>query len=232
MSAVGASRAAAMARSKRAAAEVARVERTTPEARKRKREKRRRIEDGRIGEEKEATTGSKRRRKQTFEPESADSGRGWDVLGTQSQESQPEPDDSQCERADAHSQESPAVVMLRRVGGFVANVIRTANPFMSPSSKAAPADAAEDRPGEPRRGTGTGTGSRRRRRRRRKTKEKERRGDAEMMKENEADVVAEIAKNAATTHQRMGEGGAGRGGGNSPRVSTSAQGRERADSMA
>ena len=191
VSAVGASRAAAMARSKRAAAEVARVERTTPEARKRKREKRRRIEDGRIGEEKEATTGSKRRRKQTFEPESADSGRGWDVLGTQSQESQPEPDDSQCERADAHSQESPAVVMLRRVGGFVANVIRTANPFMSPSSKAAPADAAEDRPGEPRRGTGIRTGSRRRRRRRRKTKEKERRGDAEIMNENEADVVAE-----------------------------------------
>ena len=191
VSAVGASRAAAMARSKRAAAEVARVERTTPEARKRKREKRRRIEDGRIGEEKEATTGSKRRRKQTFEPESADSGRGWDVLGTQSQESQPEPDDSQCERADAHSQESPAVVMLRRVGGFVANVIRTANPFMSPSSKAAPADAADDRPGEPRRGTGIRTGPRRRRRRRRKTKEKERRGDAEMMNENEADVVAE-----------------------------------------
>ena len=74
VSAVGALRAAAMARSKRAAAEVARVERTTPEARKRKREKRRRIEDGRIGEEKEATTGSKRRRKQTFEPESADPG--------------------------------------------------------------------------------------------------------------------------------------------------------------
>ena len=188
VSAVGASRAAAMARSKRAAAEAARVERTTPEARKRKRkrEKRRRVEDGRIGEEKEATTGSKRRRKQTFEPESADSGRGWDVLGTQSQESQPEPDDSQCE-PEAHSQESPAVVMLRRVGGFVANVIRngsnvanvirTANPFMSPSSKTAPADAADDPPGEPRGGTRTGTGTRRRRTRQGKTRPDEARRD-------------------------------------------------------
>ena len=62
VSAVGASRAAAMARSKRAAAEAARVDRSTPEARKRKREKRRRIEDGSREEEKEAaTTGSKRR---------------------------------------------------------------------------------------------------------------------------------------------------------------------------
>ena len=95
------------------------------------------------------------------------------------------------------------MVMLRRVGGFVANVIRngsnvanvirTANPFMSPSSKTAPADAADDPPGEPRGGTrtGTATGTRKRRRRRRKTKEKERGGDGEMMKENEADVVAE-----------------------------------------
>ena len=178
-SAVGASRAAAMARSKRAAVEAARVERTTPDARKRKREKRRRIEDGsREGEEAEATGSKRRRRKKTFEPGSADSpgvprgAEGWDVLGTQSQESQL--DDSQCE-PDAHSRGSPAVVMLRRVGGFVANVIRTANPFMSPSSKTAPADAG----GEPREGrTRTGTGRRRRRRQRRKTKEKERGGDS------------------------------------------------------
>ena len=156
-SAVGASRAAAMARSKRAAVEAARVERTTRDARKRKREKRRRIEDGsREGEEAEATGSKRRRRKKTFEPGSADSpgvprgAEGWDVLGTQSQESQL--DDSQCE-PDAHSRGSPAVVMLRRVGGFVANVIRTANPFMSPSSKTAPADAG----GEPR-GGGRGRG--------------------------------------------------------------------------
>ena len=44
----------------------------------------------------------------------------------------------------SHSTMSPVAVMLRRVGGFVADVVRTANPFMSPAQKMAPSLTSKD----------------------------------------------------------------------------------------
>ena len=205
VSAVGASRAAAMARHKRAA-QAARADRTTtPTQRRRKKtEKRKRREEAtNAAEADEVEPKNKHKRaKKTFNPaapgldsrKALDPSSGDSILGTQSQESQPGREDG-SEGPEggtgptamvSHSTMSPVAVMLRRVGGFVADVVRTANPFMSPAQKMAVHVTSKD--------GGVRKRTKRRRQKRRKKAVNTRAVQTKMptdSKDLDADVVAE-----------------------------------------
>ena len=200
---MGASRAAAMARHKRAA-QAARADRTTtPTQRRRKKtEKRKRREATNAAEADEVGKNKHKRAKKTFNTaapgldsrKALDPSSGDSILGTQSQESQPGREDG-SEGPEggtgptamvSHSTMSPVAVMLRRVGGFVADVVRTANPFMSPAQKMAPSLTSKD--------GGVRKRTKRRRQKRRKKAVNTRAVQTKMptdSKDLDADVVAE-----------------------------------------
>ena len=204
VSAVGASRAAAMARHKRAA-QAARVDRTTtPTQRRRKNtEKRKRREDATNATEADEVEpkNERKRAKKTFNTaapgldsrKALDPSSGDSILGTQSQASQPGredgsegPEGGTGTAMVSHSTMSPVAVMLRRVGGFVADVVRTANPFMSPAQKMAPSLTSKD--------GGVRKRTKRRRQKRRKKAVNTRTVQTKMptdSKDLDADVVAE-----------------------------------------